>query len=50
LPEAEVLAEKLGIHSFEMEEIEKTENGDTLLDLDVLPNRSSDTYSYEGLV
>jgi len=50
LPEPEVLAEKLGIHSFELDGIEKTENGDTLLDLDILPNRSSDSYSYQGIV
>ena len=52
LPEVNVLAKKIGIHSFELEEIEKVEfNGkkDFLIDWDVLPNRSSDCLCYMGM-
>lgn len=48
LPDAEVVAEKLGLHSFELEELEKTDN-DYLIDIDVLPNRSSDCLCYMGI-
>jgi phenylalanyl-tRNA synthetase beta subunit len=48
LPDVKILSEKLGIHSFELEEIEEN-NGDFLIDLDILPNRSSDSYSYNGI-
>ncbi len=42
------LEEAFGLHSFEIEEIEEIE-GDTVIDLDVLPNRSSDALSVLGL-
>lgn len=42
------LEEAFGLHSFEIEDIEEIE-GDTVIDLDVLPNRSSDALSVLGL-
>ncbi|PID83576.1 phenylalanine--tRNA ligase subunit beta [Candidatus Campbellbacteria bacterium] len=54
LPEAEKLAEAVGLHSFELEGIEEveTESGykDVLIDWDILPNRSSDCLCYMGIV
>lgn len=41
-------AELLGVHSFEIEEIDEQEK-DTVLDIDVLPNRSSDCMSHRGI-
>ncbi len=49
LPSPQELVDKLGVHSFELEGVEEVE-GDTLIDLDILPNRSSDSYSYQGIV
>jgi len=49
LPGAHDVAERLGLHSFELEGIEELENGDFLIDWDVLPNRSSDCLCYEGI-
>lgn len=52
LPEPKILAEKVGLHSFELEGIEEIEvNGkkDFLIDWDVLPNRSSDCLCYMGM-
>gem|GEM_PF-4135132 len=48
IPTIEELGDKLGVHSFELEGYEKKEN-DSLIDLDVLPNRSSDCMSYKGI-
>lgn len=50
LPTADEVATKVGLHSFELEEVEKLDNGDTLIDWDVLPNRSSDCLCYDGIV
>ncbi len=53
LPTPEKLAEKVGLHSFELEGVENINiNGikDTLIDWDVLPNRSSDCLCYIGMV
>lgn len=50
LPEAHKLAEKIGLHSFELESIEKLDNNDFLIDWDILPNRSSDCLCYDGMV
>ncbi len=53
LPKAEELAEKVGLHSFELEGVEKikinNEKEDFLIDWDVLPNRSSDCLCYLGM-
>ncbi len=48
LPEIKVLQDKLSLHSFELEGVEKKED-DVLIDLDILPNRSSDCMSYKGI-
>ncbi|MCK5588802.1 MAG: phenylalanine--tRNA ligase subunit beta [Candidatus Pacebacteria bacterium] len=49
LPEVQKLAEKVGLHAFELEGVEKLESGDFLIEWDVLPNRSSDCFSYDGI-
>lgn len=49
LPSAEEVAEQLGLHSFELEGVEQLDNGDVLIDWDVLPNRSSDCLCYAGI-
>lgn len=48
LPEPEALAELLTFHAFEVEGVEKAGN-DTVLDVDVLANRSSDCLSHRGI-
>jgi len=48
LPTPDELAEKLTFHSFEIEGVEKTEN-DTVIDVDVLPNRAHDCLSHRGI-
>jgi phenylalanyl-tRNA synthetase beta subunit len=49
LPAAQVLADEiLGLHSFEVEGVEEVA-GDTIFDLDVLPNRAHDCLAYDGL-
>ncbi len=48
LPKPEKLAELLTMHSFEVEGAEK-KNKDYLLDIDVLPDRSSDCFSHLGV-
>ncbi len=53
LPAPMDLAEKIGLHSFELEGVEEIEfkgKKDFLIDWDVLPNRSSDCLAYEGIV
>ncbi len=48
VPDAEKVAEKIGLHSFELEGVEK--KGDNyLIDWDILPNRSSDCLCYLGM-
>lgn len=45
LPDAETLAELLTFHAFEIEEV----NPEGVIDVDVLPNRSSDCLSHRGI-
>ncbi|MCB9811735.1 phenylalanine--tRNA ligase subunit beta [Candidatus Nomurabacteria bacterium] len=47
-PSAEEVARLLGEHAFEIEGVEEVE-GDTVIDVDVLPNRSSDCLSHRGI-
>lgn len=47
-PSAEEIAELLTFHSFEIEEVKKVGN-DVAIDVDVLPNRSSDCLSHRGI-
>jgi len=48
LPKLEELGELLTFYAFEIEEIEK-KGSDYLIDVDVLPNRSSDSMSHRGI-
>jgi phenylalanyl-tRNA synthetase beta subunit len=48
LPSAEKLADTITFHSFEVEGIEKSENG-PVIDIAILPNRSHDCLCYEGM-
>ncbi|MBI2120085.1 MAG: phenylalanine--tRNA ligase subunit beta [Parcubacteria group bacterium] len=48
LPTAEGLAELVTFHAFEVEGIEKVD-GDSVIDISVLPNRAHDCLSYEGM-
>ncbi len=48
LPSAEKLAETLTFHAFEIEGVEKKDD-DWIIDVDVLPNRSSDCLSHRGI-
>jgi len=48
LPSAEVLAERLGLHAFEIEGVESV-GDDHVIDVDVLPNRAHDSLSYLGI-
>jgi len=48
LPSSEEVADKLTFHSFEIEGIEKVE-GDSVIDIDVLPNRAHDCLSHHGI-
>lgn len=48
LPPASELVELLSLHSFEIEGTEEVE-GDTLIDIDVLPNRAHDCLSHRGI-
>ncbi len=48
LPKPQELAEKLMMHFFEVEEIKKI-GQDTLIDIDVLPNRAADCFSHYGV-
>lgn len=41
-------ADLLGAHAFEIEDIEEVD-GDTVIDVDILPNRSSDCLSHRGV-
>ena len=45
---AEKAADLLTFHSFEIEEVEKA-GEDTVIDIDILPNRSSDCLSHRGI-
>ena len=48
LPPAETVAELLTFHSFEIDGIDEVA-GETVLDVDVLPNRSSDCLCHRGI-
>lgn len=48
LPTPKELGELLTFHAYEVEEIEKA-GDDHILDIDVLPNRSSDSLSHRGI-
>ena len=48
LPSAQELADQLTLHSFECEGVEE-HKGDTLLELDILPNRAHDCASHLGV-
>jgi phenylalanyl-tRNA synthetase beta chain len=48
LPKPEELSDGLTFHSFEVEEIEKAGN-DTILNIDILPNRAHDCLSHRGV-
>jgi phenylalanyl-tRNA synthetase beta chain len=48
LPSAEQLADTLTFHVFEIEGVEKS-GDDEVIDVDVLPNRSSDCLSHRGI-
>lgn len=48
LPSPDKLAELLTMHAFEAQEVKKIDK-DYLLDIDILPNRASDCFSYLGL-
>lgn len=49
IPEPEKLSELLTFHLCEVESVEKTENGDTILDLSILPDRAHDLLSHRGV-
>ncbi len=49
IPGEEELAGLLNTHSFEVEGVESRESGDTLIDIDVLPNRAHDCLSHYGM-
>lgn len=49
LPEPEKLAELLTFKLCEVENVEKNENGDTILDLNILPDRAHDLLSHRGV-
>ncbi len=48
LPKVEVLTEILTFHAFEIEGVERV-GSDIVIDVDVLPNRSSDCLSHRGI-
>ena len=49
VPEAERLAETFTYHLCEVESYEKTPDGDTVYDLNILPNRAHDLLSHRGI-
>lgn len=48
LPDADSIAESLLLHSFEIEGVEHTDT-DSIIDIDVLPNRAHDCLSHRGV-
>lgn len=48
LPEPHTLADMLSLHSYECERVFK-QGDDTILDLDILPNRASDSAGHSGV-
>ncbi len=49
LPAPEAVSEGLLKHSFEIEEVCSMEGGDTVYELDILPNRSADCLAHYGI-
>lgn len=49
LPAPEAVSEGLLKHSFEIEEVRSVEGGDTVYELDILPNRSADCLAHYGI-
>ena len=49
IPEAEKLADVFTYHLTEVEGIEKREDGDTIFDINILPNRAHDLLSHQGI-
>lgn len=49
VPEAEKLADVFTYHLCEVESIEKTADGDSIFDLNILPNRAHDLLSHQGI-
>ena len=49
LPSPEAVSEGLLKHSFEIEEVRSVEGGDTVYELDILPNRSADCLAHYGI-
>src|SRR3989344_5160017 len=49
VPPAEKLADVLTSHLAEVETIEKKEDGDSVLDIKILPNRAHDLLSHQGM-
>ncbi len=49
LPAPNVIKEAIENHIFEVENMTKLDNGDTIFELDVLPNRASDCLSHLGI-
>jgi phenylalanyl-tRNA synthetase beta subunit len=48
LPSPEELVRVISLHAFEVEGVRQVE-GDTIIDIDVLPNRSHDALSHDGI-
>src|SRR5574344_1417016 len=49
IPEPEKLAELLTFKLCEVEDLEKKENGDTIFELNILPDRAHDLLSHRGV-
>lgn len=49
IPEAGKVADLVTFHICEVEEVKETSNGDTIFDLNVLPDRAHDLYSHMGV-
>ncbi len=49
IPDAEKLGDIITYHLAEVETIEKLENGDSVLDIKILPNRAHDLLSHQGM-
>lgn len=47
--EAEKLADVFSLHLCEVESVDKTQDGDTVFDLNILPNRAHDLLSHHGV-
>src|SRR3989344_6987923 len=48
-PEPEKIAELFDLYSYEVKSIEKIKNGDSVLDIDILPNRAHDSLCHRGI-